>query len=128
MCVFSLIVLVRSRLNSSKKKTSSAQISITLIPSHRLGTLNLELSSPQTSPLHTHTLVCITVHGNEKKIPGFLEEHSRTNRKMFGFLHENGKRYSVDTDIIVCTMSIPISLSRLKKFKKYILVFNLIRT
>ena len=30
--------------------------------------------------------------------------------------------------MVVCTMSIPISLSRLKEFKKYILVFNLIRT
>ena len=41
---------------------------------------------------------------------------------------ENGKRYSVYTDMVVCTMAIPISLSRLKNFKKYILFFNLIRT
>ena len=33
-------------------------------------------------------------------------------------------RCSVETDMVVCTMSIPISLRRLKKFKKYILFFN----
>ena len=41
---------------------------------------------------------------------------------------ENGKRYSVDTDIIVCTMATPISLSRLKIFRNYILFFNPFRT
>ena len=37
---------------------------------------------------------------------------------------ENGNRYCVDTDIIVCTMSIAISLSELNFFKKYIFYLN----
>ena len=32
------------------------------------------------------------------------------------------ERYSVDTDIVVCTMPLPISLSRLKKLENFIFV------
>ena len=48
---------------------------------------------------------------------------------VFSHKLENGKRYSVDTDMVVCTMSIPyISLRRLKNFKKYLSFLNLTQT
>ena len=52
----------------------------------------------------------------EKNIIGITEEHSRTTRKHVWFFAHNLRmeRGSVDTDIIVCTMSIPINLSGLK--------------
>ena len=49
---------------------------------------------------------------------------------VFCILLGNGKRctYSVDTDMAVCTMSIPINQIRLKNFKNYNLFFNLTLT
>ena len=46
-----------------------------------------------------------------RRFSGRTLTHEPKTCLVFCIYLENGKRYSVDTDIIVCTMSIPISLS-----------------
>ena len=57
------------------------------------------------------------------------ESWARTEN-MFGFFAYDLRmeRGSVDTDMVICSKPIPVSLSRLKIFQKFILFFNLIRT